>query len=170
MSFQFPAIVALIIIVSISYEQTIHAYPGGGSAYIVARDNLGTACPNCWSCLADRLYTHGCSVHLFGIAQIASAFPGLYPYRVEIAVGMVFLVMLINLRGVKESGITFAIPTYFFLVSMLLPLAGVSSLHHWEFGYSHQSPGRNFSSHDRSDNPISSTPCLFLRNLCNDRH
>jgi amino acid transporter len=69
--------------------------------------------------LTDYILTVAVSISS-GIAQIASAFPGLYPYRVEIAVGMVFLVMLINLRGVKESGITFAIPTYFFVVSMFI--------------------------------------------------
>jgi len=115
------AIVALIIIVSISYEQTIHAYPGGGGAYIVARDNLGElpAQTAGAALLTDYILTVAVSISS-GIAQIASAFPGLYPYRVEIAVGMVFLVMLINLRGVKESGITFAIPTYFFVVSMFI--------------------------------------------------
>jgi len=115
------AIVALIVIVSISYEQTIHTYPGGGGAYIVARDNLGElpAQTAGAALLTDYILTVAVSISS-GVAQIASAFPGLYPYRVIIAVGMVLLVMLINLRGVKESGVTFAIPTYFFVVTMFL--------------------------------------------------
>jgi len=115
------AIVVLMAIVSISYQQTIHAYPGGGGAYIVARDNLGELPAQAAGAalLTDYILTVAVSISS-GVAQISSAFPNLYAFRVEIAVGMVFLVMLINLRGVKESGITFAIPTYFFVISMVL--------------------------------------------------
>lgn len=115
------AIVTLMLIVSISYEQTIHAYPGGGGAYIVARDNLGElpAQTAGAALLTDYILTVAVSISS-GVAQITSAFPALYPYRVEIAVFMVFLIMLINLRGVKESGATFAVPTYFFVVTMFL--------------------------------------------------
>ena len=124
LSYAFPisiAIVALLAIVAVSYEQTIHAYPGGGGAYIVARDNLGElqAQTAGAALLTDYILTVSVSVSS-GIAQIASAFPVLDPYRVPIAVGMVILIMLINLRGVKESGVTFAIPTYFFLGIMFL--------------------------------------------------
>ena len=123
-SFAFPisvAIVVLLIILTISYEQTIHAYPGGGGAYIVARDNLGEAPAQTAGAalLTDYILTVAVSMSS-GVAQIVSAFPALYAYRVEIAVTLVFLVMLVNLRGVKESGATFAIPTYFFLVMMFL--------------------------------------------------
>jgi len=118
------AIIVLMAIVTISYEQTIHAYPGGGGAYIVARDNLGE-----WSAqtagaalLTDYILTVAVSVSA-GVAQITSAFPLLFPYRVEIAVGLVLLIMLVNLRGVKESGAVFAIPTYYFVVAMLLTVA-----------------------------------------------
>ncbi|MHB0988114.1 MAG: APC family permease [Bellilinea sp.] len=113
------AIVVLMAIVSISYQQTIHAYPGGGGAYIVARDNLGELPAQAAGAalLTDYILTVAVSISS-GVAQISSAFPHLYAFRVEIAVGMVFLVMLINLRGVKESGITFAIPTYLFVISM----------------------------------------------------
>src|SRR5260370_5501281 len=115
------AIIALLVIVSVSYEQTIHAYPGGGGAYIVARDNLGElpAQTAGAALLTDYILTVSVSVSS-GVAQIASAFPVLDPWRVPIAVGMVILIMLINLRGVKESGLTFAIPTYFFVVVMFL--------------------------------------------------
>jgi amino acid transporter len=113
------AIIGLLIILTVSYEQTIHAYPGGGGAYIVARDNLGDipALTAAGSLLTDYILTVAVSISS-GVAQIVSAYPDLYPYRVWIAVAMVFFVMVVNLRGVKESGITFAIPTYFFLLMM----------------------------------------------------
>lgn len=124
LGFVFPitiAIVVLIVIVSISYQQTIHAYPGGGGAYIVARDNLGElpAQTAGAALLTDYILTVAVSVSS-GVAQITSAFPLLYQYRVFIAVGLVFFVMLVNLRGVKESGFAFAIPTYFFIITMFI--------------------------------------------------
>jgi amino acid transporter len=113
------AIVILLTIVTISYQQTIHAYPGGGGAYIVARDNLGElpAQTAGAALLTDYILTVAVSVSS-GVAQIASAYPELMPYRVPIAVAMVMFIMLINLRGVRESGTAFAIPTYFFLIMM----------------------------------------------------
>jgi amino acid transporter len=113
-------IVILLAIVTISYEQTIHAYPGGGGAYIVARDNLGEGPAQTAGAalLTDYILTVAVSVSS-GVAQIVSAYPDLYPYRVWIAVGSVVLITLINLRGVKESGSAFAIPTYFFLIMMV---------------------------------------------------
>ncbi|MCC6984921.1 MAG: APC family permease, partial [Anaerolineales bacterium] len=115
------AIITLLAIVTISYEQTIHAYPGGGGAYIVARDNLGElpAQTAGAALLTDYILTVSVSVSS-GVAQIVSAYPDLFEYRVWIAVAAVFLIMLINLRGVKESGTAFAIPTYFFVVVMVL--------------------------------------------------
>jgi len=115
------AIATLMLIVSISYQQTIHAYPGGGGAYIVARDNLGElpAQTAGAALLTDYILTVAVSISS-GVAQITSAFPALYGYRVGIAVGLVFFIMVINLRGVKESGVTFAIPTYFFVVTMFI--------------------------------------------------
>ena len=118
------AIVILLAIVTISYEQTIHAYPGGGGAYIVARDNLGElpAQTAGAALLLDYILTVSVSISS-GVAQIVSAFPELIPWRVAIAVAMVLFVMFINLRGVKESGLTFAIPTYFFVVMMVVTVA-----------------------------------------------
>jgi len=112
-------IVALLAILTFSYEQTIHAYPGGGGAYIVARDNLGElpAQTAGAALLTDYILTVAVSISA-GVAQLVSAYPALYAYRIEVAVGMILFIMLINLRGVKESGVTFAIPTYFFLVLM----------------------------------------------------
>lgn len=118
------AIVILLTIVTISYEQTIHAYPGGGGAYIVSRDNLGESYAQVAgaSLLMDYILTVAVSISS-GVAQIISAFPYLEPYRVWIAIAAVFLIMLINLRGVKESGTAFAIPTYFFVVMMFMTVA-----------------------------------------------
>lgn len=115
------AIVLLLAVVTASYEQTIHAYPTGGGAYIVARDNLGEMPAQIAgaSLLTDYILTVAVSVSS-GVAQIVSAVPALEDYRVIIAVVLVAMVMLINLRGVKESGTIFAIPTYFFVVMMYL--------------------------------------------------
>ncbi len=122
--FAFPiaiAIALLMLIVTLSYEQTVHAYPSGGGAYIVARDNLGElpAQMAAAALLTDYILTVAVSVSS-GVAQIASAFPALYDFRVHMAVLMVGFVTLINLRGVKELGITFAVPTYFFVITMFL--------------------------------------------------
>lgn len=114
------AIVTLLSIVTISYEQTIHAYPGGGGAYIVARDNIGELPAQIAGAalLSDYILTVSVSISS-GVAQIVSAYPAFFEYRVWIAVTAVMLVMLINLRGVKESGAAFSVPTYFFIVVMV---------------------------------------------------
>ncbi len=115
------AIVVLLAIVTLSYVQVIHAYPNGGGAYIVARDNLGD-----WmaqvagaALLTDYILTVAVSVSS-GVAQITSAFPAFFPYRVLLSVGLVLVIMLVNLRGVRESGAVFSIPSYFFLGMMFL--------------------------------------------------
>jgi amino acid transporter len=118
------AIGVLLVIVTISYRQTIFAYPNGGGAYIVARDNLGETAAQVAGAalLTDYILTVAVSISS-GVAQITSAFPALLPYRVVMAVGIIALVTIVNLRGVKESGAVFSIPTYFFLVMMGLTLA-----------------------------------------------
>jgi amino acid transporter len=118
------AIAMLLIIVTISYRQTIYAYPNGGGAYIVSRDNLGELPAQVAGAalLTDYILTVAVSVSA-GVAQITSAFPNLLPYRVEIAVGVIVIMTVLNLRGLKESGQIFAIPTYFFLGTMVLTLA-----------------------------------------------
>ena len=131
MGYVFPitiVIVLLLAIVTISYEQTIHAYPGGGGAYIVARDNLGElpAQTAGAALLTDYILTVAVSISS-GVAQLVSAYPELTPWKVWIAVVMVGLIMVINLRGVKESGTVFAIPTYFFIVMIFLTV-GVALL------------------------------------------
>ncbi len=117
-------IVALLTILTISYEQTIHAYPGGGGAYIVARDNIGSipALVAAGALLTDYILTVSVSISS-GVAQIVSAFPDLFPFRVQLAVFFVFFVMLVNLRGVRESGIAFSIPTYFFIFVMYITVS-----------------------------------------------
>ena len=117
-------IAVLLAIVTISYEQTIHAYPSGGGAYIVARDNLGEFAAQVAGAalLMDYILTVAVSISS-GVAQLTSAFPGLFPLRVATAVTLVGFVMLVNLRGVKESGIVFAVPTYFFVGAMCLTVA-----------------------------------------------
>ena len=119
------AIVALLVIVALSYEQVIHAYPDGGGAYIVAHDNLGEfyALIAASSLLTDYILTVSVSISS-GVAQIVSAYPTLDRYRVPIAVAAVFLIMLINLRGVRESGAAIAIPSYFFII-MMYTLVGI---------------------------------------------
>jgi amino acid transporter len=111
------AISVLIVIVTISYRQTIFAYPNGGGAYIVARDNLGELPAQVAGAalLTDYILTVAVSISS-GVAQITSAFPELFAYRAQIAVGVIVLMMIINLRGVRESGAIFSVPTYFFLM------------------------------------------------------
>ncbi|MCX7668655.1 MAG: APC family permease, partial [Anaerolineae bacterium] len=118
-------IVGLLAIVTLSYEQIIHAYPNGGGAYIVARDNLGDlpAQTAAAALLTDYVLTVAVSI-ASGVAQVVSAFPALLPYRVELSVALILLVMVLNLRGVKESGRVFAAPTYFF-IGMMFVTVGV---------------------------------------------
>ena len=114
-------IAALLAIVVISYEQIIHAYPNGGGAYVVAYDNLGrsSALVAAAALLVDYILTVSVSVSS-GVAQITSAYPNMFQYRVPLAVLFVAFITLINLRGVKEAGAAFAIPSYFFIVIMFL--------------------------------------------------
>jgi amino acid transporter len=117
------AISVLLVIVTISYRQTIYAYPNGGGAYIVARDNLGELPAQIAGAalLTDYILTVAVSISA-GVEQITSGFRDLIPYRVEIAIAVIVLMTIVNLRGVKESGAIFAVPTYFFLGMMFLTL------------------------------------------------
>lgn len=124
------AIIGLLILLTLSYEQTIHAYPGGGGAYIVARDNLGDmpALVAAASLLTDYILTVSVSISS-GVAQIVSAFPFLFTYRVELAIFFIIFVMLLNLRGVRESGRAFAVPIYLFVLFMYATvIAGIIRL------------------------------------------
>ncbi len=113
-------IALLLITVSYSYSQTIRAYPQGGGTYIVARENLGIipSLTAASALLIDYILTVAVSMSA-AVAAITSALHWLEPFRVELAVALIALVTVANLRGMKESGSMFAIPTYAFVVSML---------------------------------------------------
>lgn len=113
------AIATLLLIVIISYRQTIKAYPDGGGAFIVANDNLGirTGTVAAAALLIDYVLTVAVSVAA-GVAAITSAVPGLLAHRVLIALGFVVLLTVANLRGVKEASTLFAIPTYLFVATV----------------------------------------------------
>lgn len=118
------AIAVLLFIVASSYYQTVHAYPAGGGAYLVTKDNLGRI-PSLVAgaaLLIDYVLTVAVSISA-AVAAITSAFPALYPERVPIALLMVAFITIINLRGVRETGRVFALPTYFFIASMYLLIA-----------------------------------------------
>src|SRR5437870_1792582 len=120
-------IAALLGIVAFSYRQTIHAYPTGGGAYIVAKENIGANAGliAAASLLVDYTLTVSVSISA-GVLAITSAAPQLHPYRVEICLVFLALLMVGNLRGIRESGQIFAVPTYFFVVCMFgLIAAGV---------------------------------------------
>ena len=112
------AIALLLMIVAFSYRQTVHAYPSGGGAYIVARANLGTmpGLTAAGALMVDYVLTVSVSIAA-GVAAITSAAPALHDERVLLAVLFVGLIMLGNLRGVRESGTIFAAPTYLFIFS-----------------------------------------------------
>ena len=114
------AIGTLLVIVTLSYRQTIQAYPGGGGAYIVARSNLGDypGLVAAAALLIDYVLTVSVSVAA-GVAAVTSAVPSLYPYRVALCVGAIAVIALLNLRGVRESGRLFAAPTYLFIAGGL---------------------------------------------------
>jgi amino acid transporter len=119
------AITALLAIVTVSYQQTIHAYPNGGGSYIVARDNLGDV-PGLVAAaalLVDYVLTVAVSVAA-GVAAVTSAVPALAGHKVALGVGCVAVIAFANIRGVRESGRVFAVPTYFFIVSFAVLLLG----------------------------------------------
>jgi amino acid transporter len=117
-------VVALLVIVTFSYRQTIRAYPSGGGSYIVAHANLGVIAGlvAAGSLLTDYVLTVSVSVSS-GVQALYSAFSGLQRFRVELIAIAILLVMIVNLRGLRESGTLFASPTYLFIGSMLLLIA-----------------------------------------------
>jgi len=125
------AITFLIAVVSTSYWQTIHAYPGGGGAYTVARENLGTL-PGLMagaSLLVGYVVTVAVSVAA-GVAAITSAFPWLYPLRVWLGVLCVAFLAVVNLRGLRETARIFAVPTYWFIAGICVVM-GAGLVHLW---------------------------------------
>ena len=113
-------IVGLLVLVALSYRQTIYAYPTGGGSYTVAKDNLGRmpGLVAAAALLTDYILTVSVSISS-GIAAITSAYPRLVPHTVLLCIAAVLLLMLMNLRGVRESGIAFSVPTYVFIAIML---------------------------------------------------
>jgi amino acid transporter len=116
-------ILGVLAILLFSYRQTIKAYPSAGGAYIVTRDNFGllTAQVAGVALLTDYVLTVSVSIAA-GVAAITSAAPSLYAYRVELSVLCIWFIAWGNLRGVRESGRMFAVPTYFFIAMMALLL------------------------------------------------
>jgi amino acid transporter len=139
-------IAVLLIIVTTSYRQTIHAYPSGGGAYIVAKENLGVT-PGLTAAaalLVDYVLTVSVSVAA-GVAAITSAAQGtryawLGQHRVTLCLLCIAFIALINLRGVRESGALFAIPTYLFIISFLL-MIGYGFIHYSIVGGAARIPG-----------------------------
>jgi amino acid transporter len=115
------AIVLLLAVVAVSYRQTVHSYPNGGGSYIVAKDNLG-ALPGLTAgsaLMIDYVLTVAVSISA-GIAAITSAAQSLHPYALELALAALLFMVIVNLRGVRESGTILAAPTYLFIGSVFL--------------------------------------------------
>jgi amino acid transporter len=117
------SIALLITIVTISYRQTIFSNPAGGGGYRVAKENLGEelAQVTAAAILTDYILTVAVSISA-GVANVASVFPELVPYRVQLTIAVITVIALLNLRGLKESARLFAVPTYFFLFMMAVTL------------------------------------------------
>jgi amino acid transporter len=137
---------ALLATVVVSYRQTVAAYPQGGGAYLVAKDNLGQypALIAAAALLVDYVLTVSVSV-VAGIAALTSAAPELHPYRIVLSILAVAAIALGNLRGVRESGRLFAAPTYFFVTCILGTIAYglVGAIFNWlpEAPYAPHPPG-----------------------------
>jgi amino acid transporter len=132
-------VAGLLIIVTLSYRQTIHAYPQGGGAYIVAKDNLGIlpGLVAATALLIDYVLTVAVSVSA-GVSAVVSAAPALERHRVPIAAGCIGLIAWANLRGVRQSGRIFAVPTYAFVGSVMILL--IVGLWRTRTGYSLPDP------------------------------
>jgi len=113
-------VVLLLTIIVLSYRKVVAAYPSGGGDYEVAKKNIGekSALIVAAALLLDYVMTVAVSI-ASGVDNLISAFPGLNDYRVEMAVGFIVFLCAINLRGVRESGVAFAIPTYLFIASVM---------------------------------------------------
>ncbi|MFT3797821.1 APC family permease [Microbacterium sp.] len=140
------AVVALLIVVVLSYRQLIKAYPSGGGDYEVARTNLGekAGVVVAAALLVDYILTVAVSV-ASGVDNIISALPGLAGWRVELAVGFVVLIILVNLRGVREASTAFAIPTYLFIGSVMIMI--VTGLVRWMLGDAPVAESAQFAVH-----------------------
>jgi amino acid transporter len=117
------AIILLLIIVYFSYRQTIDAYPGGGGSYTVARENLGEGAGllAAAALLIDYVLTAAVGISA-GVGALVSAIPSLLPHTLAICLGILLLITIVNLRGVKEAGGIFMIPTYLFVGTLLITI------------------------------------------------
>jgi amino acid transporter len=121
------AIITLLVIVYFSYRQTIAAYPSGGGSYTVARFNLGASAGllAAAALLADYILTAAVGISA-GVGALVSAVPSLMPHTVSFCVGILIVITILNLRGVREAGLVFAVPTYLFVGTLLITIvAGV---------------------------------------------
>ena len=119
------AIITLLVIVYFSYRQTIAAYPNGGGSYTVARFNLGAPAGllAAAALLADYILTAAVGISA-GVGALISAVPSLLPHTVSLCVGILIVITILNLRGVREAGTAFAIPTYLFVGTLLITIVG----------------------------------------------
>lgn len=118
------AIITLLVIVFFSYRQTIAAYPMGGGSYTVARSNLG-AFPGLLAAaalLTDYILTAAVGISA-GVGALVSALPSLQPHTVLLCVGILLLITILNLRGVRDAGVAFMIPTYVFVTTLLITIS-----------------------------------------------
>jgi amino acid transporter len=124
-------IVGLLVLVGLSYRQTVFAYPNGGGSYAVAKENLGDmpGLVAAAALLTDYILTVAVSIS-GGVAAMTSAYPTLIPHTVLICTLSIFLLATVNLRGVRESGAAFSLPTYAFIM-MMLTLIGVGTYRYW---------------------------------------
>ena len=117
------AIITLLVIVYFSYRQTIVAYPSGGGSYTVARFNLGARASllAAAALLADYILTAAVGISA-GVGALVSAVPSLLPHTVSICIGILIVITILNLRGVRDAGVAFAVPTYLFVGTLLITI------------------------------------------------
>jgi amino acid transporter len=117
------AIITLLVIVYFSYRQTIAAYPSGGGSYTVARFNLGAPASllAAAALLTDYILTAAVGISA-GVGALISAVPSLLPHTVSICVGILIVITILNLRGVRDAGLVFAVPTYLFVGTLLITI------------------------------------------------
>ncbi|MGF7236558.1 MAG: APC family permease [Frankia sp.] len=153
------AVVVLMLTVVASYRQNVHAYPSGGGDYEVATTNLGppAGLVVASALLVDYTLTVAVSVSA-GVANLTSAATGLTPYRVYIAVGLIILLTTINLRGVRESGSAFAVPTYAFMAGIII-MVGIGLI---KTAFGHPPRAESASYHIHAESSFGGIATVFL--------
>jgi amino acid transporter len=152
------AILVLLLLVTLSYRQIIYEFPSGGGAYVVAREHLGTATSLVAGAalMIDYILTVAVSISS-GVAALTSAFPDLLPWKVQIGVALVLLLMILNLRGITESATVFAYPTYLFIISVLVLIAA-GGWQLWHEGWH----GFNYNEHASAAHFFTSGYSVFI--------